>query len=213
MILTLVAAFGVLGLVAVLKGVTGKNGNGGGGQNPEVRPVANETAGSNNPAAPGPGSGKSVVVSDEMRAAVIAKEVEQISDLQGQADGTNNPQLIMAILDKFSNPELEVRQAALQALKEMNDTNAVPGLEKVAASLQDAREKVAVMDTIEYIKLPSVTQNVPPEYATNLVFASHSSGATNIDFNPNFVKGNKNPRGRTNPQQQIPAQAPANQPQ
>ena len=140
----------------------------------------------------------------------MEKEVNQIQDLQGEADGTNNPIIITALLDKLSNPEAEVRQAVLESLKQLNDTNAVPGLEKAAESIKDPREKVAVMDTIDYLKMPSITDNVPPELATNRY---SNLVDTNVQFNPNFLKGNKNIRVRNQGQQTVPPNAPADQPQ
>ncbi len=109
-----------------------------------------------------------VAVSPELQAAITAKQMEQIQELQGEIDGTNNPTIIQALLDKMVEPEAEVRKAALEAVKEINDTNAIPGLEKAAEAIQDPRGKVAVMDVVEYLKLPSAMPDVqPPETLTN----------------------------------------------
>jgi HEAT repeat protein len=158
-----------------------------------------------------PNSSNTAAISEEMRAAAVGKELDAIRELQGEADGENNPIIITALLDKLSNPEAEVRKAALESLRQLNDTNAVPGLEKVAESTKDPREKVAVMDAIEYIKMPSVTENVPPEFATN--FPASTSTTTNIQFNPAFLKGNKTPQIRNRRHQAAPPNAPAEQPQ
>jgi hypothetical protein len=212
-ILTLVAAFVVLGVVALLKGMAGKNAGGQGDQPPAVQAAAEPpVAGTNGQSIPAAGANAAVTVSPEMRAAFIAKEVEQISELQSQADGSNNLMIIAAILDKFSQPEAEVRQAALDALRALNDTNAVPGLEKAAENLKDPREKVAVLDTIDYLKMPSVTDGVPPDMATNYSTHVDRPPSTNFQFNPAFLKGNKNIRMRNNSQQAPPANAPANAP-
>jgi hypothetical protein len=217
-ILTILVAFGILGLIALLKGVTGGHSGDAGGQKPAVEAsVESPTAATNDQVVQvvqvNPNSSNTAAITEQLRAAEVENEVNQIQDLQGEADGTNNPIIITALLDKLSHPEAEVRKAVLDALKQLNDTNAVPGLEKAAESIKDPREKVAVLDAIEYIQMPSATQNVPPEFATN--FPASTSTTTNIQFNPNFLKGNKTPRirNRNNGRQTAPPNAPAGQPQ
>ena len=166
-IFTLVAAFGLLGIMAVLKGVAGKRaGDSGGGTAGSATNVDSASASTS------PQDTQrvtKVVVSEQLRAAVIEKEIEQIRNLMAQLDGTNNAVIIAALLDKATHAEADVRKAAVQALKEMNDTNAIPGLEKLEDKLQDPREKVAVMDVIDFLKLPNLTPDVqPPETLTNM---------------------------------------------
>jgi hypothetical protein len=170
-ILTLLVAFGVLGAIVVFKGMPGTHSVELGDQTSNQ--VANADSGSGGTAtAKGSqdtnNAGNSVAVSDQLRATVIAKEIEQIQQLQAEIDGTNNPTIIQALLDKMMEPEAEVRKAALEAVKEINDTNAIPGLEKAAEGIQDPRGKVAVMEVIDYLKLPSAMPDVqPPESLTN----------------------------------------------
>jgi hypothetical protein len=215
-ILILGIAAGLVAVLVLLKGVIG-------GRSSHDTPVAAIAEPTNQapPAATNvqdvqdvqvnPNSSNTAAIAEQLRAAEVEKEVNQIQDLQGEADGVNNPIIITALLDKLSNPEAEVRKAALASLKQLNDTNAVPGLEKVAESTKDPREKVAVLDAIDYIKLPSATENVPPEFATN--FPTSTSTTTNIQFNPNFLKGNRTPQIRNRRQQTAPPNAPAEQPQ
>jgi hypothetical protein len=217
-ILTILVAFGILGLIALLKGVTGRHSGDAGGQKPAVEASVESPAAATNDQVVqvvqvNPNSSNTAAITEQLRAAEVENEVNQIQDLQGEADGTNNPIIITALLDKLSHPEAEVRKAVLDALKQLNDTNAVPGLEQAAENIKDPREKVAVLDTIDYIKLPSATENVPPELATN--FPASTSTTTNIQFNPNFLKGNKPPRirNRNNGRQTAPPNAPAGQPQ
>jgi hypothetical protein len=198
-ILTLVAAFAALGIIAVLRDVRG-NGPGGdtrtNGTDGKVTAMTNPSD-TNHAAAPIVGS-QPPVVSEEVRQALIDKELEQIDDLRRQVDGTNNLLIINALIEKFSNPEAEVRHTALRVVKEMNDTNAVPGLQKAVDSTTDPREKVAIMDAIDYIKMPSITDNVAPELATN--HQDPNLRAAHVQINPAFIKGNKNPNGANNNQ-------------
>jgi hypothetical protein len=218
-ILILVVAFGLLGSMVVLKRVMGRHNGDAGGQTPAVEARVESPPGATNVqdvqdvqvVQVNSNSSNSAAISEQLRAAVIEKEVEQIQDLQGQADGPNNPMIISALLAKLSHPEAKVRQAVLEAVKQMDDTNAVPGLEQAAESIKDPREKVAMLDTIEYLKLPSATANVPPELATNNF--DISSISTNVQVNPAFLKGNKNGRLRNNGQQTVPPNTPADQPQ
>jgi hypothetical protein len=215
-ILTLVVALVLIGIMVVLKGVMGRHDGNAGGQTPAVEAsVESPTAATNvQDVQVNPDSSNTAAISEQTRAAAIENELDQIRKLLGEADGENNPTIISALVDKVANPEAEVRSAALDALKELNDTNAVPGLQQAVELIKDPRAKVAVLDTIDYINLPSVTQNVPPELATNYnTQVDRNSTSTNIQFNPAFLKGNKNIRMRNNGQQTAPPNAPADQPQ
>jgi len=145
----------------------------------------------NNPAATA--TGNAVAVSPELHEAIVDKEVSQIQELKGEVDGTNNPIIINALLDKFQSPEHEVRAAALQALRELNDTNAVPGLENVVKNINDPREKVAVLDAIDYIKMPDATANVPPELFTNPASLNGTNRVYSTNrvhhYNPHYLNG------------------------
>ena len=60
-----------------------------------------------------------------------------------------------------THPDPEVRKAALDALMQLGDTNAIPGLEDIVKEIQDPREKVAMMDAIQFLKLPDFDSVVP----------------------------------------------------
>lgn len=176
-ILTLVVAFGLLGLIAVLKGVGGKNGD----QAKESALNAPATPATLSPATDAPvaavGSGaiNSGAVSPEIRAAIIQKELEEIQALRDEVDGTNNAIVISALLDKMKALEPEVRKAALDALVQMNDTNAVPGLQTVADNTKEPHEKVSIMNAIEYLKLPDILANTSPDDVTNFNAINNSN--------------------------------------
>jgi len=204
-ILLMTVAFVVLGLVAFFKGGRGVEQTTAVATPGAQMPPANPKQPPEPPHAPG----TPVVVSESVRAALVAKDVDEILDLQSQVDGSNNPQIINALLNKLSNPEAEVRRTAVQVLKEMNDTNAVPGLQKAAEATADPREKVAILDAIDYIKMPSFTANVPPELFTNR--QDPNDVDTNAQFNKNFTKGMKDVRRSDGSQQTVPSDTPANQ--
>jgi hypothetical protein len=169
-ILILVAGFGLLGIMVVLKGVMAGHSGNAGGQTPATEAnVDSQSAATNDQVVQvNPDSSNTAASSEQMRAAAIENELDAIRELQGEADGSNNPTIISALLDKVANPEAEVRGAALDALRQLNDTNAVPGLQQAVDLIKDPRGKVAVLDTIDYLKLPNVTPDVPPaDYANN----------------------------------------------
>lgn len=110
---------------------------------------------------------KLAAIADELRSAEVDKQVDEIETLRTEANGENNITVVIpGIIAKMSHPEAEVRKNALEALRHLNDTNAVTALEKVLSKIQDPREKVAVLDTIEYLMLPSAMPDAPPD-ATN----------------------------------------------
>jgi hypothetical protein len=184
-ILIMAAAFCVLAMVVVIKGIAGKHATDTG----EQTVATNSIAGSTNEAAAqvGANTGVAPVVSPEMRAAVIDKETEQIEQLVGEIDGTNNPVIITALVEKVGNPEAEVRKAALAALVQINDTNSVPELQREVDKLQDPRAKVEVMDTINYLNLPDAMPAVqPPDTFSNQPFVI----PPHLKMNPKFMHTN-----------------------
>jgi HEAT repeat protein len=181
-ILTLLGAFVALAVIVLLKGNAGKNSANAGDPAALTQSTANDNTPATNPSvAAGPVA--ATAVSPEIRAAVIDKEVGDIQALANEADGTNNVEIITTLVGKLSEPEPEVRSAVIDGLRQMNDTNAVAPLQKAAESIQDAREKVAVLDLIDYLRMPSITQNVPPELTTNSAFVPGERKASHFKAN------------------------------
>ena len=190
-ILTLVAAFAVLGMVVVFKGLKAGNSGNTNGQTLAVdATMAAPSATTNDQSAQTSlNSGSTSANSEEWRAAMIQKELDAIQGLVGAVDGTNNPMIISALIDKVENPEADVRKAALAALVQLNDTNAVPELQKAADAIKDPRAKVAVLDTIDYLNLPDSMPAVqPPETFTNNPVPT--TMPKNIRMNPKFLHTN-----------------------
>jgi hypothetical protein len=196
----------VLGIIALLKGVPGRHADGN-GQTPSAvattNPQSNQTTLIPNPAHAAPvNSSNAVAETAESRAAAIEKELAAIQELLDAVDGTNNPVIISALIEKVELPQPTVQAAALDALKQINDTNAVPGLKKAMDDIKDPRGKVAVLDTIDYLILPGATDDVPPELATNTSFrvsyTNRPSMRNSMQANPNANGGNGNgpKRGR-----------------
>ncbi|HUC84982.1 MAG TPA: hypothetical protein VL970_07305 [Candidatus Acidoferrales bacterium] len=205
-ILTLVIAFGVLGAVALFKGVIQKPAGSGApvpATNAVQNPVPADTSALVASANPNSSNAASA---DELRAALIEKEQADIRTLQGEIDGTNNPVIIAALLEKMNSPEPDVRKTVLQALIEINDTNAVPGLQKAGDNLKDPREKVAVLDAIAYLKAPDIMDGLTPQELTNN-YTTLPSNSPPIKPNMNFIRGYRPPRQAANGGGPAPAPA------
>jgi hypothetical protein len=208
-ILILVVAFGLLGIMVVLKGLMGGHAGNAGGQTPVTEAKVDSPAAAINDQVVqvNPNSSNAAATPEQLRAAEVGKELDAIQELQGEADGMNNSTIIPALIGKVENPEVEVRKAALAALVQLNDTNAVPGLEQAVEVIKDPRAKVDVMDTIDYLKLPNVMPDVPPaDLDTNI--PDTTTIPPHLKMNPNFLhKAGRNGR------QTVPPNAPAGQPQ
>jgi hypothetical protein len=79
-------------------------------------------------------------------------------------DATGDPAGRSLLLDKLTDAEPEVRSAALQAVLALNDTNAIPRIEAAAQTVENPREKVALLDAVAFLQLP---ETMPATTATN----------------------------------------------
>ena len=143
---------------------------------PEAAAVQEETRG--NPSEVSSTNGTAPVVVED-----IATKVQKITDIQ--AEGYPTPGGRAVLLAALSEArEKEVRQAALNAIVQLDDTVAIPGLEQALPQIADAREKAAVMDAIEQLKLPSST----PEVAVsgNMRSQRRPPGGKPTKLNPYF---------------------------
>jgi len=192
-ILIVAISFGLLGAMLVLKGVMSGNAGSAGGQTPVTQAnSALPSAATNGQTVPvNPDSSNTAASSEQRHAAAIEKELDTIQEIVSEADGDNNPTIISALLDRVANPEVVVRSAALEALRQLNDTNAIPGLQKAEELIKDPRGKVAVLDVIDYLKLPNVMPDVPPDdFTNNNNRATRPRPTRNV--NPNFQHGGRN---------------------
>ncbi len=82
---------------------------------------------------------------------------ERITELENL--GTHNdPQAFQAIVTELSNSSAEVRKAARDAIKQFANRDAIPILKDLAATTTDAREKVELLDAVEFLSLPSLSE-------------------------------------------------------
>jgi len=157
-ILTLAIAIALVALAAVLKGRMG--GPAGNATQAPATTESNTDATPSAVVATTPISSNAAAITEQLRAAEIEKEVEQIQNLV--TDGSESPTRVGILVGKVTDQEPEVRKAAVEALVQLGDTNAVPGMEQAVAAIENPREKVALMDAIAYLKLPPTIPATPP---------------------------------------------------
>jgi hypothetical protein len=129
--------------------------------------------------------------------------VQKITDIQ--AEGSPTPGGRAVLLAALSEAkDKEVRQAALNAIVQLDDTAAIPGLEQALPQIADPREKAAVMDAVEQLKLPSTT----PEVAVSGNMRSQRPPGVKITPNPRFDPKGAPKGSRTVRRSNQPAAAP-----
>ena len=86
--------------------------------------------------------------------AYVAKRVVELQDLGMEDDSAS----LDTILSELSNGDPEIRQAAVDAAVQFGSHDAIPRLTDAAAQTDDPREKSAILDAIEFLKLPTLTE-------------------------------------------------------
>jgi hypothetical protein len=185
-LMILVVAIGVVALAAVLK-TTFNRSEPQQAKVPEPAPVESAPT-SAPPPQTNPYASNNAAYLEQLRATDMAKELDQVRELQA---GGSDPNTTALLLGKVTSREPEVRRAALEALKQLNDTNAIPALEQAMSTVEDAREKVAFLDVIDYLKLPEATI---PAADTNLGPMTETSPMKPRPMNPRFQSTMKNRR-------------------
>jgi hypothetical protein len=100
---------------------------------------------------------------DEQQQARVAARIAELGDLSTKTDRAS----LETLLSEVRNPDEEIRQAALDAITQSGNRAAIPGLREAAAQAQDTREKQALEDVIEFISLPTLTEILHGQSATN----------------------------------------------
>jgi hypothetical protein len=95
------------------------------------------------------------------------KKIDELDDfIQGNSPEAEKLRVAMATL---LNPDKKVRAAALEHVKDLDDRDAVPGLEELAAQTDDPDDKAALLDVAEFLNLPSFSEYAGAHPGTKLV--------------------------------------------
>lgn len=117
---------------------------------------------------------------DQENAKRIHKRVLELYDLAMKDDTASRDE----ILSELKNPEKKIRHAALEAAIQFDDRSVVPYLKDAVAQTEDPREKVAILDAIDYINLPSLTEYAAQRKALGLPAAPPSTNFLRKPFVP-----------------------------
>jgi hypothetical protein len=104
------------------------------------------------------------IVSDAEQARFVGRRANELYSLAMNDDTASRD----TILSELQNPDKRIREAALEAAIQFNDRSVVPYLKDIANQTEDPREKVAILDAIDYINLPSLTELIAKRKALGL---------------------------------------------
>jgi len=71
---------------------------------------------------------------------------------------TDDPASLNTILSELTNRDPEIRKAAVEATLQFGSRDAIPKLTEVASQTDDPKEKAEIVEAIEFLKLPSLTE-------------------------------------------------------
>ncbi|MGA2180018.1 MAG: HEAT repeat domain-containing protein [Verrucomicrobiota bacterium] len=131
----------------------------------ETKPAAPQTAPTiANVPPPAPVAAAPVAtLTPEQRQAAIDAETDRLQ----QWSMNDDPESLSNILADLTNPEKEVRKAAIEAADQFGSTNAIPILKNLAANNEDPEEKAALLEAANFLSLPSIfdtgTSTTPAE--------------------------------------------------
>jgi len=156
----LLLAAGLLGVIVLMSNALHPQSTASSADSGKVSPAA---AASNQPVE-APASNPPPVVAaapaaDTNAAAAHAQYVSRrIKELNALAmnDDVQSRDTILSELK--NNPDKKIRAAALEAAIQFDDRSVVPPMQEIAAQTQDPEEKAAILEAIDYINLPSLTE-------------------------------------------------------
>ena len=158
-LLVLVTGLGLLALFVVFRGLSSKNVPGpesGAGEG------AGQEAANLNPSNAAPSksnASKGSVVATTPAEDMAAQKQQDLEAIQNAfITGSSDPKTIATIGDRLFSPDAEVRAAARTAATHLDDTNMLPYLNTALEQTQDPREKVALLDAVEYLNLAAATE-------------------------------------------------------
>ena len=94
----------------------------------------------------------------EQREAAIDAETDRLQEWSMSDD----PASLSNILADLTNPEKEIREAAIEAAKQFDSTNAIPTLKAVAANTTDTEEQIDLLEAANFLSLPTLALGTKP---------------------------------------------------
>ena len=93
----------------------------------------------------------------EAREEYIRNRAEELMDLARQSNSAAHLQIVA----ELNNPDRAIRQAALEALEQADARSMIPEMRQKADAMTDPDDQQAVMDAIQFIETPSITELMP----------------------------------------------------
>lgn len=100
---------------------------------------------------------------NDQHEALLAARIAELKSLSRKTDDAS----LATLLSEVKSPDEETRQAALDAISQSGRRAALPGLRELAAQTEDRQEKQAIEETIEFLSLPTLTEVLRGQTATN----------------------------------------------
>ena len=85
---------------------------------------------------------------------IVKDKFEQLQELATKSD----PASMEAILAEMKSPYPEVRSDALEAIIQFRSRDAIPTLKELATQAEDPKEKLAILEAVEFLQLPSLDE-------------------------------------------------------
>jgi hypothetical protein len=85
----------------------------------------------------------------------VRQRIKELNVLAMNNDVQSRDTILSELKD---NSDKKIRAAALEAAIQFGDRSVVPPLQEIAAQTQDPDEKAAILEAIDYINLPSLTE-------------------------------------------------------
>jgi hypothetical protein len=86
--------------------------------------------------------------------AYVAARIGQLQELAMEDD----PESLDVILSELINRDPEIRKAAVEAAVQFGSRDAISKLEEASLQTDDPKERAAIVEAIEFLKLPSLTE-------------------------------------------------------
>jgi hypothetical protein len=148
--------------------------------------VGNTTADATVPPRDPPPSEPSVIAMtfEQEHAARIEKDQDEMRE--ALTSGNSDPATMNKVLDRLTHSDPEIRKEALSTAVNMGNQSAIPRLKEAMDQLEDPREKVAFMDAIDFLQLPTT---IPFEDLTNFPPESLPNATTNRTLKVGLGRG------------------------
>jgi hypothetical protein len=93
----------------------------------------------------------------EQRQVAIDAETDRLQ----QWSMNDDPTSLSNILTDLTNPEKQIREAAIEATKQFGSASAIPALKAAAANTSDTEEQIDLLEAANFLSLPSMNFSGP----------------------------------------------------